>query len=196
MREPEIKMAVLKWLLNRCRKDQVIGAELHFSNGLNRADLVLSSPSELVAFEIKSSFDDFRRFERQQSAYKQAFLESFLVVPTELLAVAQAKTDRSTGILLIDSTGTVTQRRQSARRTRLAKTQALAWLRDFEKRDLMSSSSSTKKLDAFSDRDLTQAALESVYNRIRPRFNNFLAERGAVINSDDLMMLSLPSRIR
>lgn len=196
MRERELKIATLKWLLSHLNAGEQIATELHFSHGLNRADLVQSSPQRLVAYEIKSSFDDFRRFNSQQLAYKQAFLEFYLVVPLELHAVARSQAYKSTGILLVDHTGSVIKTRTSARRQRLTRDQATAWLRDFEKRALMMQFKDRKGLDSFTEKELTQAALASVYDRIKPRFDSFLSERGSIINSDDLLMLSLPSRVR
>lgn len=188
MKESEIKILVIRWLLSQLGSEEAIASELQFADATSRADLVVSSPIRLSAFEIKSSYDDFRRFERQQEAYRRAFLETYLIVPVTLLMEAREHLVRSTGIVTVSDDGVVRLQRKAQSKLQLSHQEALRWLKASERRKLES--------EKMQSRDITSIALMNIYKRLAPRFNAFLKERGANVNSDDLSMLSLATRIR
>lgn len=188
MKETDLKIIVVRWLLEQLEPGEIIASELQFADATARADLVVVSHTRLSAFEIKSSYDDFRRFERQQEAYRRAFLDSYLVIPTTLLKQAREHLVRTTGIITVTDEGSIRLQRQAQRRLQLTRHEALRWLRASDRRTL----ESAKMRDA----EVTRVALTNIYKRLAPRFNIFLNERGTNVNSDDLGMLSLATRIR
>lgn len=188
MKEAEIKLSVIRWLLAQLEPDEIIASELQFADATSRADLVVSSLRRLTAFEIKSSYDDFRRFERQQEAYRNAFLDSYLVVPVTLLKQAREYLAQSTGIVTISGEGTVRLQRKAKSRQQLSRDEALRWLRAADRKKYEN--------ESIQDRAMTHVALATIYQRLSPRFNAFRAELSVNLNSDDLSMLSLPTRIR
>lgn len=188
MRESTIKLHLLNWLLSNIHPSEAIAAELQFTHGLHRADLVRSTPSELIAYEIKSSYDDFRRFEKQQAAYNSAFSECYLVIPAELTQIAKSHVDRRTGVIIVSPTGDVQRRRKAVRKVTLSRAASLSWMRHTDRNKL--------DLAALTDRELAIIALERVYLRLKPRFDTFMLERGVSLNSDDLQVLSMPTRVR
>lgn len=196
MRETEIKLAVIRWLLGKLQADEIIAAELQFSNAMSRADLIVSSITRLCAYEIKSSYDDFRRFEKQQEAYRSAFLENYLVIPTASLQSSRGYLSRSTGILIVNDDGEVTQHRKSQIRSQLSRKNSLSWLRDTDFKKLKLDPEATAHRGQLTEHDLTSLVLKTLYERLKPRFDAFRQERGESLNSDDLGMLSLPTRVR
>lgn len=188
MKEAEIKILVIRWLLDQLGPDEIIASELQFADATSRADLVVVSPSRLSAFEIKSSYDDFRRFERQQEAYRRAFLDTYLIVPAALLRQAREYLVRTTGIVTVTDNGTIRLQRQAQRKLQLSRQDALRWLKASERKKLEG--------EKVRDSEITHMALTIIYKRLAPRFSTFLKERGTNVNSDDLGMLSLATRIR
>lgn len=193
MKESEIKLAVIRWLLSQDLEQFALAAELNFADGVNRADLVLSSRDSLTAFEIKSSFDDFRRFERQELAYRLAFLQLYVVVPSAMLPLARTQTRRSTGLLVVTGEGRIHRKRAARPRAMLTRENSTLWFHTREKKRL--ATLRPPGLSGYSEAELSKLALETVHTRLMPRYQAFLRERGENINSDDLMMLSSPSRI-
>lgn len=196
MREDQIKISIVRWLLTQLECREVIATELHFNNSQNRADIVVSSPTRLAAYEIKSSYDDFRRYTQQQEAYKAAFLESYLAIPTSMLQVARDYLDRSTGIVTIDEQGNITKRRKPLIRSRLEKDAALSWLRASDARKIRQRLRPTFDMNEIKASLATELALETVHERLRTRYETFKRERGHVLTTDDLAILSSPTSVR
>lgn len=196
MREQELKIALLNWLQANIEPSEIIASELQFSNATNRADLVLISPTRLVAYEIKSTYDDFRRFSRQQTAYRETFLESYLVVPEKRISEARNHVARFMGLVTVSLNGDVIIHKTGHVKKRLARSAALAWLTASEKRKLKLDNYTLTKANLLSERQLTSIALLTLHRRLSIRFENFRKEIGTNLNSDDLRMLSLPTRVR
>ncbi|KAB8193908.1 sce7726 family protein [Lysobacter maris] len=196
MREEQIKISVVRWLLSQLESSEVIATELHFNNWQNRADIVVSSPNRLAAYEIKSSYDDFRRYSQQKEAYQAAFLESYLVIPHAMLEIAREHLDRTTGVLTVDEFGIITRRRKSLVRTRLGKDDALGWLRVPDARKIQRSLGPALNIKELKAPLATKVALEIVHERLRVRYDIFNRERGRVLTTDDLAILSSPTSVR
>lgn len=196
----EIKLVLIGWLLDHLIEKEAIWTELRFSEGKNRADVLVCSPSRLCAYEIKSPRDDFRRLKTQQMAYRSAFLESYVVLTSEGLDAARRYLSPTIGIITIDDRKNVVIRRKTRPRKRLSKTESLAWLRVSEIAKLIDSPAEhreemSRRATRLSQTFLSDQALQSIYLRIQPRFAAFLLERGENLNSDDLRMLSMPTRV-
>ncbi|OGT57612.1 MAG: hypothetical protein A3E01_06695 [Gammaproteobacteria bacterium RIFCSPHIGHO2_12_FULL_63_22] len=197
MDEAHFKLVVLRWLLINIAEEEAIASEIQFSNGLNRADLVVSSLRRLCSFEIKTPKDDYRRLNRQLAAYRRSFLESYVVLSSSSLTAARDILPSYAGILTISDDSNVTLHRKASPRKRLAREDSIAWLRASEIRKLSSGTRSNgSPLETIPEFELTLIALASVYERIRPKYDAFKRERGSILNSDDVGMLSLPSRVR
>jgi len=200
----EIKLILLKWLLNRIEPQEAVWSELNFATGQNRADLILCSPTNLCAWEIKGPRDDFRRLSKQLIAYRGSFLEAHVVVEKDSLEAARGHLPSFVGILTIDEENEVEVKRAAKPRKGLKKENAIAWLRTSDliritrkfspkqtDREHLAELASSK----LSERILSQEAIASVYARIKPKFDAFIRERGRTLNSDDLRMLSMPSKV-
>jgi hypothetical protein len=84
LKEPEIKAAFIDWLIdkNMLADDAVLINELPVDDFSRRVDLAIAN-GKLLAFEIKSDFDNLSRLEGQISTYLQHFDKVTLVCSTK-----------------------------------------------------------------------------------------------------------------
>lgn len=201
----EATITLLKWLSASLAAEEAIGVELPFLGGRHRSDVVVASPTRLSAIEVKAPKDDIRRLGSQLGGYREAFLDvSVATVPSNFDLVRQAVPEYA-GLIVISESG-VRIVRHPMKRSRLNKDAALTWLKSSELRLILAKRANPYRDTTITDmRDLARrkltvfelsvAAVRSAYERILPRYERFLEERGDVITEDDLRTLTLPDRI-
>lgn len=195
----DLKIVAISSLLPTLGSEEVIGLELRFGDGRYRADLVISSPVRLSAFEIKGERDNLDKLPDQVVGYTKMFLDFSVMAAPVWLPLLRERLPRSVGIWTVDSH--LKQVRQPHARGQLSKASAVAWLRTSELRSLLSefhlptagtlSFMATTAEQHISAKTLAERAMAAVYARLLPRYSAFLRELGRTVTLDDVRMLTL-----
>lgn len=200
----DLKALVISTLLPTMSVDEVLGTEVRFGEGQYRADLVISSPVRLSAFEIKGPRDNLDKLGSQVLGYTTSFLDFSVVTNDDWLAAVRPLVPRTTGLLTLRGFQLHTIR-QPRVLSRLSPDAALRWLRTGELRDLLRSYDLTTTghyavlAEAVRARvpvaELSSFTLSAIQNRLRPRFEAFRDELGRTVTLDDVRMLTLGDQV-
>jgi hypothetical protein len=195
---------LVQWALADLSEGESICLEMPFLSVKRKADLAIVSNERLSAIEIKGARDNVQRLSMQLLDYHEMFLDVTVAVAPKHLDRVREEAPRSVGIVLLGPSK-VESLRKPLRRTRLSAAAASRWLTKHDLSKLMGHTAArlntAEELRAlaekrFTSRFLTDAALAAISSRNEARYAAFQRERGAQINLDDLLMLSLQQSIR
>jgi hypothetical protein len=199
----DLKKVVISSLLPTLGADEVIGLELRFGDGRYRADLVISSPVRLSAFEIKGARDNLDKLQDQAAGYTKLFLDFSVVADPTWIPALRERLPRATGLWTVDTR--LQQIRQPYVRSRLSREAGVRWLRTSELRMLLSdyglpqggnlSVMAATALQHVPANVLSERAIRSVHARLMPRYSTFLRELGRTVTLDDVRVLTLGDEI-
>lgn len=193
-----IKALMIDYLL-KDNQNILIGNEIMYGIEQRMVDLIMLE-THITAIEIKAQNDSFRRLPEQLGEYQKNFSYIYLVVTANHLAKALSMVSQDIGLYLVDEN-------EEIKLVRKAKLQKKA-----SKKDLLATISASflkkrypayKKYDADKLRLVLSQQKASVIrsllydfleDRITPRFNAFLMERGLCTHVDDIFLLSFPSK--
>ena len=200
----DLKALVISALLPILSVDEVLGTEVRFGEGQYRADLVISSPIRLSAFEIKGPRDNLDKLGGQVLGYTTSFLDFSVVADDVWLDAVRPLIPRTTGLMTLRGSLLHTVR-QPRVLSRLSPEAALRWLRTGELRDLLRSYDlpTTGHYAALAETvrewipvaDLSSFTLSAIHERLRPRFEAFRDELGRTVTLDDVRMLTLGDQV-
>ena len=199
-----MKALVVSALLPTLAVDEVLGSEVRFGEGKYRADLAVSSPIRLSAFEIKGPRDNLDKLAAQALGYAALFLDFSVVTEEAWLSAVRPQVPRSAGLLVLRGAQLHTVRKPLPR-IRLTPEASLRWLRTTELRDLLRAKglATSGHYEALAEiarasvpaNDLSVFALKSIHSRLTPRFEAFRAELGQTVTLDDIRMLTLNDQV-
>jgi len=205
--EIHLKASALEFLLPQLQEGEVIGSEILHAEGRGKVDLMIASRERLVAIEIKSATDDFRRLSQQLDRYDQMFHSVNIWVEENHLQAIRSIAPKTTGIVIFTNER-VKPFRSARERKFISKQASLAWLSRKEKERLMKSShghfSSTfkdtqtlerKLITGYTRQELQSFACRAVTERLSYRFQVFTSFLGKTISSEDVINLSSPDKI-
>ena len=98
----KIKIALIKWLLEKYHQDLVLGNEVAYSPLIRRADLVMIHNGFSYAFEITSDFDNIKRLEEQIHDYLKTFDYVYIVTTETLLNKIETFAPKNVGIIFVN----------------------------------------------------------------------------------------------
>ncbi len=193
----KIKIALIKWLLEKYDNNLVLGNEVAYSPLIRRADLVMIHNGFSYAFEIKSDCDNMKRLKDQLPDYLKTFDFIYIVTTKSLLKEIELSAPKNVGIILVN--GSVKQKRKPILIKRLNK-RSLAEFLDrktiiknihpknpslsvFDLRDTISKELSISKI--------RELAIQSLTKRYSYQFSLFLYDiENSGITEDDLRTLT------
>ena len=193
----KIKIALIKWLLEKYHNDFILGNEVAYSPLIRRADLVMIHNDFSYAFEIKSDYDNIKRLNEQLHDYLKTFDFVYIVTTQTLLKEIEASAPKNVGIILIN--GSVKQKRKPTLIKRLNKRFLAEFLdrktivKNVHKKNLASSifdlrDTISKELPLNEIREL---AIQSLIKRYRYQFSLFLYDvQHSGITEEDLKTLT------
>lgn len=195
MKEIEIKLKLIKWLMEGSNSSLIIGSEFRFDFGARRADVIsLSDKLEACAYEIKSIGDSLRSLNQQCKGYKLYFDKCFVVCEKQNINMVRKNLPSHVGLLLIDGDSF-----KQIRKARENKTLSGAMLcstidTNFLRRELGERKASKVELCNMYSKKISQERLRLVSrgflkSKIEYQFKLFLSELGQEINYDDLATL-------
>lgn len=91
MKEIDIKLKIVEFLLNSEPADTYLAAEVRFSFGSRRADIVSVSSDIATVYEIKSEKDSVERLVYQIDSYKEYFDYCYIVCVDKNLDAVRRK---------------------------------------------------------------------------------------------------------
>lgn len=200
----DLKALVISALLPALSMDEVLGTEVRFGEGQFRADLVISSPIRLSAFEIKGPRDNLDKLSGQVLGYTTSFLDFSVVADDVWLDAVRPLVPRTAGLMTLRGS-LLHIVRQPRVLSRLSPEFALRWLRTGELRDLLKSYDlpttghyavlAETVRDRIPVAELSSFTLSAIHERLRPRFEAFRGELGRTVTLDDVRMLTLGDQI-
>ena len=191
-----IKSQVIDFLIGNVSDNLFIGNEVMYGTKRKLIDLLILDNNQLTAIEIKADNDDLRRLQEQVNESKKIF--DYIIVCTTLAHLEKAKQVLSDdiGILSVNEQGIENIRKPKKQKT-LDKTEMLFSINsDFLRKNL---SSTTKNINSDEVRQYyVKESINRIHNlfidymqqKVQPKFNLFLQNRGEVTHIEDIPLLS------
>lgn len=199
MKEIDIKIKLVKWLMNSSQQDTLIGSEFRFDFGARRTDIIALSGDSAFAYEIKGAGDSLRTLEEQTFGYKQYFDYCYIVCEESNIRFVRLSIPKDVGILLINENDIIVIRKsrnfKKLNKLMLLSSIDMNSLRKIgdktirSKHDLCQSISLEKNLDFI--KELSRSHLRE---KLKFPYMTFKKELGQEINYDDITTLErMPS---
>ncbi|AVX36651.1 sce7726 family protein [Yersinia massiliensis] len=200
MKEIEIKIKLIEYLLEHSSSDTVIGSELRFNYGSRRADVVSITNNIASIFEIKGSGDSIERLEYQLDSYKEYFDYCYVVCEPSNIKLVKKNCKKKIGIILVENNDILLIKEASHfkknKKITLASTLDTSTLRK------LTSNNTLKSKHELCELFIKNNDLETVKNisrkhlreKLKCNFDIFYNELGLRINPDDILTLTrMPS---
>ena len=193
----KIKIALIKWLLEKYHNDFILGNEVAYSPLIRRADLVMVYNGLSYAFEIKSDCDNIKRLNEQLTDYLKTFDFVYIVTTNNLLKEIESSSPKNVGIILVDDN--VRQKRKPTLIKRLDKRFLAEFLdrktiiKNINKKRLASSVFDLRDIISkeLSTNEIRELAIQSLIKRYSYQFSLFLYDiKNSGITEDDLKTLT------
>lgn len=175
----------------------VLNFEFPFDFNRRRCDLLVSTRDSIIGVEIKSDLDNLDRLEDQLSSYYKCFNQVYVACGKKHYQQVRKMKGRF-GIIFI-SDGILKIKRKAKK----AKTLALLPILDMcdkislEKRTNLKAKNKTDLIMAivnnYDKDEVYKIYYLSMYEKVSRVYNIFLSEKGDVITSEDITLLSLKS---
>jgi hypothetical protein len=196
-----IKALIIDYLIKNLNSNFVIGSEIMFGSRRGMADLVLLSEGLTFSYEIKAQNDDFRKIKVQLEEYNKVFDHVYLVTTEKHLLKAQNAVSDNNGLMIISNDCSVQLIRNSKQNTILNKEELLSTMtiRFIEHRFKLPHKRVLAKelrntLETFQQNEIQKYVYEFLYQRIKPRFDNFIMEKGIATHFEEIALLSMPNK--
>lgn len=178
-------------------KSAALNFEFPFDFNRRRCDLLVSTCDSLIGVEIKSDLDNLDRLEDQLNSYYKCFNQIYVACGTKHYKKIRQMKGRF-GIILI-SDGTLTVKRKA----KIIKSLALIPILDMCDKISLEKLSNLKYqnksdlimsiINNFSKEEIYRIYHLSIHEKVSRVYNAFLSEKGDVITSEDITLLSLKS---
>jgi len=203
MKEIDIKLKIVEFLLNSEPADTYLAAEVRFSFGSRRADIVSISSDIATVYEIKSEKDSVERLVYQIDSYKEYFDYCYIVCVNQNLDAVRKKISTNVGIIVVDDINVkrIRKAKRIARQEKLclASTIPVNELKKIvmnkkglSKYELCISLANEKKLA-----EIKSLSRKFLLNNIMKNFDIFHDEIGDILSPDDILTITRmpPGRI-
>jgi hypothetical protein len=135
-----------------------LGLEFSFANNKRRADVMVVSNDELIAFEIKSDYDNLTRLESQIKDYNSLFDYTYIVTTNKYLDnIIKNNIYKNVGIILYEKNNIVIKRKPL--KNQKIKEEYLISLLD-------------SNID-FCKENIKSNVIETIKNKLTPVYENF-----------------------
>jgi hypothetical protein len=196
-----LKALFIDFIIEKIDNIDVIGSEIMFGSRKGIADLVLLSKGLTYAYEVKAQNDDFRKIKIQLKEYNRTFDFVYIITTEKHLVKAINSTSKNNGIILIYNDSSIRIFKESKQNHKLDKEELLSTMtiRFIENKiqippKKISAYKLRKSLEVIDQSTLKSLMFEFLYNRIKPRFDNFIAERGVKTHYEEIAILSLRNK--
>jgi len=196
MKELEIKIKLIEFLLASSFSESFLAAEVRFSFGARRADIVAINDEVATVFEIKSANDSVDRLHYQVESYKDYFDYCYIVCVKENISSVRSKISKNIGIVIVDDNG-VTIKRKAGRSARLNKIALASTLPVSELKRMTLEKNKTSKYDlcvilsqAKSLAEIKKLSRNYLLTTIKKNFSIFNSEVGEKISPDDILTIT------
>lgn len=196
-------LRIVQWLLPQLSADEILALELAYKDVSRKADIAILSPTRMTAIEVKGPRDNLRKLSAQVDDYLHGFQEVYVAAATRFIPQLSKEMPKQVGIIELSVDG-VKQRRKAARRASLNKEGAIHWLQARDLQKLLGPSSRGKSIEelrqeavaGITANRLSTAAMQSIFDRAKGKYELFWSELGQRMTLDDLETLQLPTKIR
>ncbi|ANS43743.1 sce7726 family protein [Serratia inhibens] len=199
MKEIEIKVHLIKWLLKNSPSELLIGSEVRFDFGSRRVDVVTLNENIACAYEIKGAGDSLKKLVHQVNGYKKYFDECYIVCERKNISAVRNIIGTEIGIILIDSDH-VLPVRKSKRFKNLCKLSLMSTVDISYLKQLIKKNKASKHqlCNHFIEKnklsEVKEVSREFLKKKLEIPFKTFLKEVGQEINYDDISTLNrMPS---
>ncbi len=196
-------LRIVQWLLPQLSAGEILALELAYKDVSRKADIAILSPTRMTAIEVKGPRDNLRKLSAQVGDYLHGFQEVYVAAATRFIPQLSKEMPKRVGIIELSDDG-VKQRRRAARRASLNKEGAIHWLQVRDLQKLLGPSSRGKSIEelrreavtGMTANRLSTAAMQSIFDRAKGKYELFWSELGQRMTLDDLETLQLPTKIR
>jgi hypothetical protein len=196
-----IKALLIDNLINFLKNDYIIGSEIMFGRRKGIVDLLMLSDKFTYAYEIKARNDDFRKIKMQMEEYNKTFDFVYLVTTENHFERARNQVPQKNGIIIIYNDSSIKILREARINKKLIKEELLSTMtikfirKNFEINKNISLAYDIRENLKKVDLDFTRNCMYNfLYERIKPRFSNFLLERGIITHYEEVALLSFKNK--
>lgn len=208
MTESDIKIHLLEYL-NTFLDDLIIALEVPFQFNERRADVVVLSQNNLIAYEIKTRTDKIDRLSYQLESYKKMFDYCFVVCEKENLSAVRKflSHDHYVGLLVV-SNKEIKQIRKPRKISRHDKSLLADFISHDQIKDKLTNMTAIRKMSSYEraiavSKRLTANTLHQMFKeeflkRYQTTYETFLKEVTKHITIDDLSLITrkAPDKLR
>ncbi|WP_145482146.1 sce7726 family protein [Yersinia aldovae] len=200
MKEIQIKIKLIEYLLEHASKDTVIGSELRFNYGSRRADIVSVTNNIASIFEIKGSGDSIERLGSQLDSYKEYFDYCYVVCEPSNINLVKKSCKRKIGIILVENNDVRLIKEachfKKNKKITLASTLDTSTLRKLTANNILKSKHELCELFIKNNNldSVKNISRKHLWEKLKCNFDIFYNELGVRVNPDDILTLTrMPS---
>jgi hypothetical protein len=197
-----IKSQIIDFLMLNISNDLFIGNEVMYGTKRKLIDLLILKDSQLTAIEIKADNDDLRRIQEQINESKKIF--DYIIVCTTMAHLVKTLQLLPNDIGIYNVTAqNIEIVREPKKQKKLDKQEILFSINsNFLRKNLKSS---TNNINSDEIRQYyIKESINKIHNlfvdylqqKVQPKFNLFLKNRGEVTHFEDIPLLSAPLHIQ
>lgn len=196
-----LKALLIDYLFSSLDTSDIIGSEVMFGARKGIADLILLSHGIITAYEIKAQNDDFRKIKIQLDDYNNTFDYVFLVTTEKHYLEARNNIKKNNGIIIIYNDSSIKIIKPPKQNINLNKSDLLSTMtinyleRTYKipKKNQLAYNY-RESLKHIGQDNLKNGIYEFLYQRIKPRYENFIKERGLKTHFEDVALLSFKNK--
>lgn len=196
MKEIDIKLKIVEFLLNSEPANTYLAAEVRFNFGSRRADIVSMSSEIATVYEIKSEKDSVERLSYQIDSYKDYFDYCYIVCVKQNLDAVRKKISSNVGIIVVDDI-VVKKIRKAKRIFRQDKLSLASTIPVNELKKMVANKNRLSKFDLCillaSKKNLSEIKILSrrfLLNNVMKNFKIFHEEIGEILSPDDILTIT------
>lgn len=196
-----IKTLLVDYYINRY-ENIVIGSEVMYGTEKRIVDMLILKSGRTIAIEIKSKYDSFSRLEDQIIEYRKIFHYVYVAIDESFVK----KLDRfylpeDVGIIIISNNEQIKVYRKAKIQGGLEKKEILHtvnvdYIKNYYSKAPNGNSDEIRLLlEKKSLKSIEILFYEFLTFKIKPRYELFLSQRGNHTHTDDVFLLSFPSKM-
>ncbi len=184
----DLTIKTISSLENSILKNRIscLGLEVNFANNKRRADIVaISKENHLIAFEIKSDYDNLLRLNSQLDDYEKSFDYTYIIItPKYLDEVTEIIGNRSNiGVLLYENNKM--KNLNKAKKSQRLNKKYIASLVD---KDII--------LDNLEIREIKDLAIQTLKQKLLPIYKEFKSNYMPPYTTEQFSILSMPKQLK
>ena len=196
-----IKTLIVDYFIEQYR-DITIGNEVMYGTEKRLVDILILKSGRTTAIEVKSKYDSFARLESQIVEYRKTFNYIYIGLDESFITkLDNMSIFNDIGVIIITKDGKLKIHRKAKIQQKLQKKEMLQTVnieyikRNYSNLFICNNTDEVRYILEKKSVKIIKALLYAfLMHKIEPRYKVFLSQRGSCTHTDDLFLLSFPSK--